>query len=141
MKTYHEKISKQLNVSPQRAWELISAVEGVDKWFASLIKTCEVTDGKRVCHTHDGQSLEEQVLEVNDETKTFRFAIQKQTMLPIENIIETMTVTSDENGQAIVDWSASFEAAEENALIGQEAFRNLWNMGLAEMEKFINQKN
>ncbi len=141
MKTFQEKISKKLAVSPHKAWEIISAVDGVDKWFASMIKTCHVENDKRVCQTHDGETLEEQVLEINNTTRTFRFAIPKQSMLPIENIQETMKVVESEDGKAIIDWSATFDATATNAPIAQEAFRNLWHMGLTEMENFINQSN
>lgn len=141
MKTNQEHISKELNVSSAQAWEIIGAVGGVDKWFGSLIKTCKVEDGKRFCETNDGIAFEEQILEVNDQTKTFRFAIPTQEMLPVENIVETMQVRDNGPGKSIVDWSASFEATDENAIIAKEAFRNLWNMGLAEMEQYIKSQN
>ncbi|RIV36689.1 SRPBCC family protein [Flagellimonas lutimaris] len=141
MKPNQVKISRELNVSPEQAWDVIAAVEGVDKWFGSIIKTCDVVDGKRFCTTKDGVVLEEQILEVDNETKTFRFGIPKQEMLPVENIIETIMVTNNENGKAIIDWSASIEATNENATIAKEAFLNLWAMGLEEMENFINNRN
>ena len=137
MKTNQEKISKELNVTPEEAWEVISAVGGVDKWFGSLIKTCNVVDGKRFCETKDGITLEEHILEVNNHTRTFRFGIPKQEMLPVHDIVETIAVKDNGKGKSIVDWSASFYATEENATIAKEAFKNLWNMGLDEMEQYI----
>ncbi|WP_430966684.1 SRPBCC family protein [Spongiimicrobium sp. 2-473A-2-J] len=139
MKTIEEKISKNLDVTPDKAWEVIGAIGGVDRWFSSLIKTCSVANGKRFCQTIDGTDLVEDILEVNHETKTFRFAIPQQTMLPVEDIVETMTVRNDGNGKSIVDWSASFKATPENGEIAKEAFKNLWNTGLQEMETYINQ--
>lgn len=139
MKTIEEKISKQLAVTPDKAWEVIGAVGGVDKWFGSLIKTCRVENGKRFCQTADGIDLVEDILEINHETKTFRFAIPRQTMLPVEDIVETMNVRNDGNGKTIIDWYASFKATPENGEIAKEAFRNLWNMGLQEMETYIKQ--
>jgi len=141
MKQAEEKITHLLNVTPDQAWEVISAVSGVDKWFGSMIKSCRVENDKRFCVTADGKPLNEQILEINHETKTFRFAIPTQELLPVENIIETMKV-KDENGKALVEWSGTFDATDENAPIAQEAFRNLWKMGLQEMETFIlNQKS
>lgn len=141
MKSNQEKISKELNVTPDKAWEVIGAISGVDKWFGSLIKTCSVVDGKRFCETNDGISFEEHILEVDHDTRTFRFGIPKQEMLPVENIVETMMVRDNGTGKSIIDWSASFDATDENAVVAKEAFRNLWNMGLEEMEQFINNKN
>lgn len=141
MKTKEEKISKDLNVTAEQAWEVISAVSGVDKWFGSLIKTCQVIDGKRYCETRDGAALEENILEVNDETRTFRFGIPKQDMLPVKNIIETMSVKENGSDKSTIEWSATFEAMDEHVDMAKEAFRNLWNMGLEELEQFINNKN
>ncbi len=138
MKTYHEKISKELNVTPEKAWEVIGAVSGVDKWFNSLIKSCRVDGDKRYCETGEGHQFTEDILEVNHEARIFKYAIPKQDMLPVENIIGTMSVDSNTAGLAIVNWSATFESASENAEMAQEAFINLWSMGLNDMEEYIN---
>ncbi len=141
MLTFEEKISKELNVSPEKAWKVIGAIEGVDKWFSSTISSCRVENGKRYCQTTYGIPLEEDIIELNHDTRTFQFGILKQSMLPASDIVETMTVRDNGKGKAIVDWSASFQATPENAPMVQEALRNLWNMGLEEMEKFINQNS
>ncbi len=138
MKTIEERITKSLAVSPEQAWEVIGSVGGVDQWFASVIKTCRVENGQRFCQTADGIDLVEEILEVNHETKTFRFAIPEQAMLPVEDINETMTVRDDGKGSAIIDWSATFKATPENGEIARQAFRNLWTQGLQEMETYIN---
>lgn len=141
MKTNQEMISKELNVSADDTWRVISAVGGVEKWFSSLIKTCSVEDGKRFCRTTDGIEFEEDILEINHDTKTFVFAIPEQNMLPVQNIVETMVVRPTGDNTSIVDWSASFDTTEENAAIAKEALRNLWVTGLEEMEQFIVSQN
>ncbi len=141
MEIIKEKISRQLAVSPDQAWEIIGAVGGVDKWFSSMIKTCKVENNKRFCQTAEGVDLIEDILEVNHETRTFRFAIPHQTMLPVQDIVETMTVQDDGTGKAIVEWSASFKATPENGVVAKEAFRNLWGMGLQEMEAYIQENH
>lgn len=141
MKRTEEKINHLINVSPEHAWNVIGSVGGVDKWFNSMIKSCRVEGDKRFCETADGIKLEEQILEVNHETKTFRFGIPQQDLLPVENIIETMQVKENGQGKTLVEWSATFDATEENALIAGEAFRNLWKAGLTEMEAYILNKN
>ena len=138
MQTVSEKVSLEINVTPAQAWGVIGAVDGVDKWFPSMIDSCRIEDGYRFCETKDGQKLEEEILEVNNETKTFRFAISKQDMLPVDNIEETVIVKDSKAGKALVEWSASFDATPDNATIAQEAFQNLWKMALTELENYIN---
>lgn len=140
MRQFKERISHQIDATPTQAWELIGAVEGVEQWFASLIKTCTFDNGKRYCETVDGVQFEEHVLVLDHDTKTFQFSIPEQELLPVANIIETMIVSNGTSGKAVIEWSATFDATEENGPIGQEAFRNLWTMGLNEMENFINSK-
>lgn len=131
------EISHQINVTPEQAWKIIGAVGGVDKWFNSMIKSCRIEDGKRFCETADGIKLEEHILEVNHETRTFRFGIPKQDLLPVENIVEVMQVKEGEAGKTRVNWSATFEATEDNARVASDAFKNLWIAGLNEMEAYI----
>ena len=139
MQTFQEKISMQLNVSPDKVWEVISAVGGVDKWFSSLISSCRVQDGKRYCVTSDGVPLEEDIIEVNHQTRSFKFAIPTQSMLPAEDIVESMSVTANSDGTTLVDWSGEFKAEPDNAPQVQQALRNIWEMGLKELEQFIKQ--
>ena len=141
MKTTEEKLVFNMNSSPEKVWNVISKVGGVDQWFGSLITSCKVENNKRFCETTDGVHLEEHILEVNNESKIFRFLIPEQDMLPIENLEEKMKVLSGTNGNAIVEWSATFNATDENAKIAKEALLNIWKMGLTEMETFINSKN
>ncbi len=135
------KISMVLNISAEEAWKVISSVDGVDKWFPSVIKSCRYENGKRYCETNDGIPLVENILEVNHEKKVFKFSIPEQTMLPVSEIEETMQVRVNEKGETIVDWSGTWSVGKENEQSMIETFSNLWTMGLKEMETFINSKS
>lgn len=141
MKQSKESVRVQINATPEAVWKIIGATSGVDKWFSSIIKSCRVEDGKRFCETTDGLPLVEHLLEINHETKTFRFAIPKQDMLPVSNIVEVMKVLDGEDGKAVVEWSGTWEVLPENEIVAKEAFTGLWTMGIKEMETYINSKN
>lgn len=136
--TQEVKITHSIQVSPEQAWEVIGSVGGVDKWFGSMIKSCRIEGKKRICETTDGMILNEDILEVDQENRLFRFAIPSQEMLPVGNIVESMKVDKNEDGYALITWSATFDAATtENAEMASSAFQNLWVMGLNEMEAYI----
>lgn len=141
MEKFSEKVIKEINVTAQQAWKVISSVGGVDKWFPSIIKTCRVEGNKRYCETQDGSSLNEDIIEVNNETKTFVYGIPSQEMLPVKEIIGTMKVNETNNGNAEIEWSGTFIATKENAQIAKEAFKGLWTMGIEGLETYINSKN
>ena len=132
-----ESVIMTLSAPADKVWDVISAGDGVDKWFPSLIATCRVEDGKRYCTTTDGAALEEDIIEVNHEAKTFKYGIPSQSMLPVENILGTMKVTVAENGNALVEWSGTFDVASEDEQTAREAFKGLWQMGLNDLENYV----
>ena len=135
------KVSIALQVSAEEVWKVISSVDGVDKWFPSVIKSCRFENGKRYCETIDGIPLVENILEINHEKHVFKFSIPQQSMLPVTDIVETMEVKQDANGNAIVDWSGTWMVTSDQEQTMIETFSNLWTMGLKEMEHFINSKS
>lgn len=141
MQKSEAKISLALKVSTEEVWKVISSVDGVDKWFPSVIKSCRYENGKRYCETNDGIPLVENILEVNHGKMIFKFSIPEQAMLPVSNIEETMEVRQSENGETIVDWSGTWLVDKENEQSMIETFSNLWTMGLKEMEIYINNKS
>ncbi|HMS66626.1 MAG TPA: SRPBCC family protein [Saprospiraceae bacterium] len=137
MQKSETKISMGLNVSVEQAWKVISSIDGVEKWFPSVIKSCQYENGKRYCETNDGITLVEHILELNHEQKVFKFSIPAQTMLPVSDIEEIMQVRQSEKGETIVDWSGTWLVDIENEQFMIETFSNLWSMGLKEMETYI----
>lgn len=137
MKQYEEKIQLEIKVDPALAWKTIGSVGGVDKWFSSVVKTCQVDGDKRFCEMVNGTKLEEQLLEINHEDRVFRFGIPTQDILPVENLVEMMQVSAVQNGNSLVEWSAKFDSTPENAAIARESLRHLWTSGLKEMENYL----
>lgn len=137
MKQLEEKVEIEIKVRPALAWKTIASVDGVDKWFSSVIKTCHVEGDRRYCEMVNGAKLEEQLLEINHENRVFRFAIPNQKILPVKNLSEAMKVREGQNGNSIIEWSAKFDSTPENAKIARESLRHLWISGLKEMEFFL----
>lgn len=137
MKQLVVKLSLPVDVTPEQAWNLIGAVDGVDKWFNSMIKSCRVEGNKRYCETKDGVLLKEDILQVDHQSRTFRFAIPEQDLLPAQNIVEVMQVKEGGSGKAIIECTATFEATEDKAEIAKESFRNLWSMAFKELEEYV----
>lgn len=138
MEKFSEKVTKQISVNSNDAWEVISMVKGVDQWFSTIIKTCKVDGDKRYCETQDGSELKEDILLVDHDNMIFVYGIPKQEMLPVEDIIGTMKVYKIDNETTEIEWSGTFLATEKNASIAKEAFRGLWSMGIDGIESYIN---
>lgn len=135
MKQSHHHLSLNIQVRPEAAWQVIGGADGVDKWFAP-VTSCRVVGNKRFCETADG-AFSEDILEINNESMTFKYAIPSQNLLPISNILGTMQVSNAEDGNTSVSWSWHFEveeAAEQQAI---EALDMMGNMGIKGIESMI----
>ena len=139
MKKSNEKVTVEVNASAEKVWKIIGAVGGVDKWFAPVIKTCRVDGDKRYCTT-DAGPLNEDILEVNHQSKIFRYGIPEQNMIPVKNILGTMKVNDLGNGKSSVEWSATFDVEEDKEMQAKEMFRGAWTMGINGIERLINSK-
>lgn len=137
MQSRKEKVTVPVNVSSDAVWNIISTGGGVDKWFSSMIESCLIDGDKRTCVTKTGVPLEEKILNVNHQDREFTFAIPEQTLLPISNIVEVMKVSDGDNGNSVIEWSATFDATDENAPIAQQALSGLWTQGISELEEYI----
>jgi len=135
MKQSHHQLSLSIAVSPESAWKIIGGADGVDQWFAPVI-ACRVEGNKRYCETADG-AFSEDILEVNHDTRVFKYAIPNQNLLPVSNIIGSMQVSDAPNGHAIVSWSWSFEVEAAVETDAKEALNTMGNMGIKGIESVI----
>lgn len=140
MKQSEEKVRISIGTSAEAAWKVIGAVSGVDKWFAPLIQSCRVEGNKRYCTTEAGP-LNEDVLEVNHESKVFRYGIPKQQLIPVDNIIGTIKVLPNGNSSSIIEWSAIFDVLPEKESEAKEMFKGAWTMGIQGLEKYAKSLN
>lgn len=138
MKKSEQQVTVSLNVTPDQAWELISSVKDVDKWFPEMIKSCRVEGTTRICGTDQGDIVEE-VLKIDHENKEFKYSITEQSLIPgIHDIIGNTKVMSDDNSKALINWRWTFNADNaESENQAKELFANAGNMSLKGLEKYI----
>ena len=136
MKNSSKRIEIPIQVSADQAWEVIGAIDGVEKWFPEVITACRVEGNKRYCTTDQG-SFEEDILKVDHENRTFKYGIKEQNLLPIRDIIATMQV--HDGPQPSISWEWNFVVEEENEATVLEAFDGLGQMGVSGIERFASE--
>ena len=134
MKRSQVSISKVISVPPDAAWEVIGAVDGVEKWFAPVITSCRLEGNKRICGTEGGEFTED-IIKVDHENRVFNYGIPKQHMMPIQNILGTMKVT-DNNGNANIEWSWTFDVEEKDEVQAKEMLAGAGEVGIAGIEAY-----
>lgn len=135
MKKSEQDISIEINASPDKAWEIIGAVDGVDKWFEP-IQVCRVEGDKRYCTTAEG-SFEENILKVDNENRELHYAIPEQNMIPVKNILGMMKVRKGNDNNAIIDWQWKFDVEENLEGQAKEMLAGAGQMGIKGIEKLI----
>lgn len=135
MKKSEHKVSVKINVSPEKAWEIIGAVDGVDKWLAP-IETCRVEGEKRYCTTEEG-GFEENILKVDNEKKELHYDIPEQSMIPVSNILGMMKVMNSDDNTAVVNWQWTFDVEETSEAQAKEMLTGIGEMGIKGIESLI----
>ncbi len=136
MKKSEQKISEKISATPEAAWKVIGGVSGVDKWLAPMITSCRVEGDKRICGTEGGE-FEEDILLVDHENHVFKYAIPKQHMMPVENILGTMRVLPADDNQSVVEWQWTFDVLEEDENQAKEMFAGIGTQGIKGIENYI----
>ncbi len=132
-----QKVSIQVTSNSSDVWDIISRVSGVDEWLAPMITACRVEGSKRYCSTEGGE-FEENILKIDHEHRTFKYGIPQQHMIPVENIVGTMTVREGQDNGAIVDWSWSFDVENEaSEAQAKEMLAHAGEMGINGIDALI----
>lgn len=128
---------KEFDVSPEAAWKVIGAVDGVDKWFAPMITSCRIEVNKRICRTDTGE-FTEGIEKVDHANRVFQYTIPEQQFnVLVKNIFGTMQVSEANNGKASIEWSWKFDVNESEEQQAKEMFAGAGAMGIAGIERLI----
>ena len=125
------------NVPAQKVWEVIGAVDGVDKWFAPVIKTCSVSGNKRTCGIEGNITFDEKIILVDHKNMIFEYTIPTQPMIPMTNLSATMSVQTDTKGNGIIVWYGTYDVAKHKEAEVREMLAGAWTMGAKGIESYI----
>lgn len=130
------KTSHVLNAHIDSVWSNISKASGVNEWLP-IVETCSLEGqgegAKRKCTTENG-FLNETIVKVDHDSKTFQYAIDEQNLFPITDILGTMALR-EENGETVLDWNLEFSLEDENVLpMIKEGVGGLYQAGAQGLE-------
>ena len=107
-----------VNASPETTWKMIGDFNHLDVWHPVVVASkltqgnSQATGAIRVLTLGNGDTITEKLVELNNGDKTYSYAITA-SKLPVANYVGTITVKPAENGQAMVTWSSTFDAATD----------------------------
>jgi hypothetical protein len=99
-------------------WQLIRSGRDVHRMMPGVIETCRVEGSgpgaRRYCATKQGP-LAETILCVEDDARLFRYRIDEQSMMPLENYEGSIHITDLGGGASEVLWFATYDLLDEGA--------------------------
>ena len=125
-----------LNTSIENVWKNISKASGVNGWLP-VITACRLEGqgegAKRICSTEHGD-MDETIIRIDHENKIFQYSINKQPLLPIENILGTMEV-KEHSGSTELIWSLEFTLPDESSFtMVKQAVEDMYATGAIGLE-------
>ncbi len=129
----------QVNAPLDKVWAKVGPGTNMDKWMP-IVAACRVEGNKRVCDTHEAGALKETILKSDAVNKVFQYRIDEQSMLPVSNIIGTMTLSEKEGGTQL-KWDVEFDISEENIGAFEDIKTNtegLYQMAAASLAEYAN---
>jgi hypothetical protein len=111
-------IKQSLSRPADAIWQLIRSGRDVHLLMPGVIETCRLEGSgpgaRRFCTTKQGP-LAETLLCVDDDARLFRYSIDEQSMMPLENYEGSIHVTDLGGGRCEVLWFATYSLLDEGA--------------------------
>jgi hypothetical protein len=111
-------VTRTVPVPADVLWRVLRTGRDVDRILPDLIRSCRVEgDGpgaQRLCGTDQG-TIEETLLAVDDETRLFRYRIDRQSLMPLTDDVGSVHVVELGAGRAHVLWFATYHPTEPGA--------------------------
>jgi hypothetical protein len=111
-------LTQRLSHPADAVWQLIRSGRDVHRMMPGVIETCRVEGSgpgaRRYCTTKQGP-LAETLLCVDDGARLFRYRIDEQSMMPLENYEGSIHITDLGSGACEVLWFATYNLLDEAA--------------------------
>ncbi len=105
----------ELDADLDQVWSNVRTGAAWEKWLPILADSQIDGEGKgakRVCRMHDGNELFETILESDDKQKLFQYQIDKQSFMPISDVIGMMKFSQNGEGTRL-EWNVEFEVESD----------------------------
>lgn len=111
-------VTQCLSRPADAVWQLIRSGRDVHRMMPGVIESCRVEGSgpgaRRYCTTKQGP-LAETLLCVDDDARLFRYRIDEQSLMPLENYEGSIHVTDMGGGTCEILWFATYDLLEEAA--------------------------
>jgi len=127
----------RLGVPADKVWELIGGFNALPDWHPAVEKSELEEEGQvRVLQLAGGGTITEKLEKIDDNEKVYSYTIT-DSPLPVANYSSTIRVKTDEDGNAIVEWSSEFEPKDAPESDAIEAIQGIYQAGFDNLKKIF----
>lgn len=136
------KVNHESTQSSDNIWNVLKTGANVHEWLP-FIASCELVGegegAKRLCKTDQGKDVNESILKIDHENKTFIYGIDNHTMeMPTKNIIGKMAVL-EVNGKTNSCWEIEYDLTvdldADTKLELEKGFKDMMLLGLQGLDQ------
>jgi len=108
------QVTEDLPLPAAKVWELVRDFDGAQKWLGGMVRKLEM-EGRGVgairTITLPGDVLLHERLEAfDDDAMTFRYAIVRESPLPVRDYLATFKLTDLGGDRCRIEWGSTFDA-------------------------------
>jgi mxaD protein len=135
------KVEKTLEVDASAAtvWKMIGDYNHLDVWHPVVVDCTVDNDNNKLGATRtltlaDGANIIEELVAHSDNDKTYTYSI-KESPLPINHYVSTISVRESSDGKSSVTWSTNFNAEGVEDAKASEIIAGIYDAGLGALSK------
>jgi len=131
-------VSKSIAISADIAWKKLSSFKGLEDYspIARTETTGEGVGATRKCFMPDNAEINETLLKVDNEAKTFQYNITKGPF-PFENYLSTVSIKDLGSDKCEISWGATYDVAAENEVAMEELLSGFYGVIIESLESFV----
>ncbi len=123
-----------LKVPASMAWALLGDFNGLNRWHPAVANSDlqgkgDQSGARRVLTLGNGAQIKETLLDYNDGSMSYQYKIT-ESPLPVSDYVSTISVSSNEQGYAVVSWSSEFDAKDVPDEKAMEVIGGVYSAGL-----------
>lgn len=133
------KVSKQINVPANKAWDALSSFRGIENYspIASSTTSGEGKGATRTCVMPDGAKINE-ILNFTDDDKMEMQYIITDGPFPITNYVSDVKVAAIDSASSNITWECKFESSLEAQDEMKGLFDGFYNVIIDNLESYLN---
>ncbi len=134
-------VKEDLKIAAEKVWELVRDFGGIRRWVGEMVQGLEL-EGEgvgaiRTISLPGGIKLYEQLEAIDQEARSFSYAIIRKSPLPVTDYLATLTLFESGADSCRIEWGSTFEPAGISEADVKPMIEGIYNSGIAGLKEAL----